>query len=245
MDSNSRSTGIYLVGIIIMFGILIVLGSQFLARRNDPVNIPLNLAKPTFTINVEKTYIAKIITNQGDITVELCSKCAPQNVNNFVYLSNKDYYKATKFHRIVKDLLIQGGDRNTLAADTSSYGKGKTTYLIDDEINWDYLNFPDEKRNALTSQGYKSNTSVISKNLQKYSLAMANDGPNTNSSQFFIVTGENIDSRISDLNGFYTVIGDVKSGFETLEKINAITTVENSNLPTSDVVIQKIEITEL
>ena len=228
-----------------MFGILIVLGSQFLSFRNRPVDIPANLPKPSFTISLEKTYIAKIVTNQGDVTVELCTKCAPQNVNNFVYLSNKEYYKATKFHRIVKDLLIQGGDRNTLNADTTSYGKGKTNYLIEDEVNWDYLNFTEEKRTALTNQGYKSNTSVFSKNLGKYTLAMANDGPNTNSSQFFIVTGDNTDSRIADLNGFYTVIGEVKSGFETLEKTNNISVNDNTYLPASDVIIQKIEITEI
>lgn len=244
MDNN-RSTGIYLVGIIIMFGILIVLGTQFMAQRNKPIDIPANLAKPALTISVDKSYIAKITTNQGDITIELCAKCAPENVNNFVYLSNKEYYKGTKFHRIVKDLLIQGGDRNTLTADTSSYGKGKTTYLTADEVNWDYLNLTEEKRAALVGQGYQSNTSVISKNLSKYSIAMANDGANTNSSQFFIVTGENTDSRLADLNGFYTVIGEVKSGFETLDRINNISVVDNSSyLPTVDIIIQSVEITE-
>lgn len=246
MDKQSRSTTIYLVGIIIMFGVLIVLGQQFLAKRNNPANIPLNLAKPALTINVEKTYVAKIATNLGEFTIELCAKCAPQNVNNFVYLSNKNYYNSTKFHRVVKDLLFQGGDRNTLSTDITSYGKGKAAYLISDEVNWDALNLTQEKRNSLSSQGYSSTIGLQSKSLTKYSLAMANDGPNTNSTQFFIVTAEITDSRIEDFNGRFTVIGEVKSGFETLEKINNTAVVDNVNyLPSSDITIQKIEITEI
>lgn len=245
MDKDSKSTGIYLVGIIIMFGILVVLGTQFLSMRSSSV-IPLTLTKPEMNIDVEKSYIAKITTNLGELSVELCARCAPQNVNNFVYLSSKNYYKNTKFHRIVKDLLFQGGDRGTLGSDLTSYGKGKTNYLIDDEVNWDSLNLPQERRDDLSNNGYTSATGLNSKPLAKYSIAMANDGPNTNSSQFFIVTAENSDSRLEDFAGIFTVIGEVKSGFDTLEKINNTPVVDDKTfLPSSDVVILNIEITEL
>jgi len=246
MDKQSRGTGIYLVGIIIMFGILIVVGNQFLTRRNNPAAIPLNLSKPTLTINVEKTYIAKIVTSVGELTIELCAKCAPQNVNNFVYLSNKEYYKGTKLHRIVNDLLFQGGDRNTLTSDITNYGKGKTTYLINDEINWDSLNLPQKQKEDLTKAGYTSTIGLNSKPLTKYSIAMSNDGPNTNSTQFFIITAENTDSRLEDFAGLFTVIGEVKSGFDTLEIINNTSIVDNTNyLPSSDIKIERIEITEI
>lgn len=242
MDNQGRNTGIYLVGIIIMFGILIVIGNQLLNNRNRPVNISLNLAKPTLTINPDNTYLANIATNRGSFTIELCSKCAPQNVNNFIYLSNKEYYKATKFHRIVSNLLIQGGDRNTLTSDISSYGKGKTAYLIPDEVNWDSINLSQEKKEKLLSEGFTSNTSIQSIPLEKYSVAMANDGPNTNSSQFFIILADESDSRVDELKGYFTVIGKVTSGYETLETLNATTTVEGSYLPSSDLIIEKIEI---
>jgi cyclophilin family peptidyl-prolyl cis-trans isomerase len=235
----------YLVGIIIMFGILIVLGTQFLSKRNNPAAIPLNLTKPDITVNLEKTYLAKIDTNLGVFTIELCTKCAPQNVNNFIYLSNKKYYNSTKIHRIITDLLFQAGDRNTLGSDITNYGKGKTTYLINDEVNWDSLNLPQEKRELLTKKGYSPAIGLNSKTLSKYTVAMANDGPNTNSSQFFVVTGDNSDSRIQDLNGFFTVIGEVKSGFEVLEKINSVTVMQGSSLPATEIIIQNIEISEI
>lgn len=244
MDKENKSTGIYLVGIIIMFGILIVVGTQLLNRQNNPATA-LNLSKPQLSINVEKTYIAKLATSAGEFTIELCAKCAPQNVNNFVYLSNKDYYAKTKFHRVVKDLLFQGGDRNTLGNDITSYGKGKTNYLINDEVNWDELNLPQEKRDYLSSNGYTSSAGLNSKPLAKYSIAMANDGPNTNSTQFFIVTADNSDSRLVDFAGMFTVIGEVKSGFDTLEKINNTNVTDNTFLPSSDITIIDIEITEI
>lgn len=246
MNKQDKNTSLYLVGIIIMFGILIVVSGQFITplfQKNKPVNIALNLAKPSLIIDTNKNYTAKLATNLGEIDILLCAKCAPNNVNNFVYLSQKDYYKGTKFHRVVKDLLFQGGDRNTIGTDVTSYGKGKTTYLIEDEVNWDALSLSQEKRDYLASNGYKSAPNLPSKPIAKYVLVMANDGPNTNSSQFFIVTADNTDSRLNDFNGIFTVIGEVVSGFDTINKINSVTvTNADSYIPSSDITIEKVEI---
>ena len=74
---------------------------------------------------------------------------------------------------------------------------------------------------------------------------MANAGPNTNGSQFFIVFADNSDSRLADLNGFYTVIGKVTDGFDVLNTISNIpvdsSTVENPR-PTQDVIVQSVDI---
>lgn len=246
MNPQDRNTGIYLVGIIIMFGILVVIAGQFITplfQRNRESNISVSLAKPIITIDTSRTFLAKLTTNKGEVEILLCASCAPKNVNNFIYLSNNSYYNGTKFHRVVKDLLIQGGDRNTISTDITSYGKGKTSYLIEDEVNWDSLGLSEDKRNYLSNNGYKNTGDLNSKPIKKYSIAMANDGPNTNSSQFFIVTAENTDSRLEDFNGLFTVIGEVTSGFSTLDSINAAEVIDNNNfLPKNDIVIEKIEI---
>jgi len=75
---------------------------------------------------------------------------------------------------------------------------------------------------------------------------MANDGPNTNSSQFFVITADNSDSRLEEFNGRFTVIGEIRSGFDTLSKINGIEISDvNSFRPNADIVLEKIEITIL
>lgn len=249
MNNQNRNSWIYLVGIIIMFGLLIVIATQVILpifQRNRQININLNLPKPELTIDTSRNYLAKVTTNLGIFEIELCSACAPQNVNNFVYLAQKDYYVNTKFHRVIKDLLFQGGDRNTLSADYSTYGKGKTNYLIEDEVNWDALALSQEKRELLTQQGFSSNATLPSKRLTRYTVAMANDGPNTNSSQFFVITADNSDSRLEEFNGRFTVIGEIRSGFDTLSKINDIEISDvNSFRPNADILLEKIEITIL
>lgn len=104
---------------------------------------------------------ATISTDQGDIKVELDTDKTPNTVANFVLLARKNFYEGTKFHRIVKDFMIQAGDPNSKDADPSDDGTGGPGYTFADEpISGDY------------TRGV---------------VAMANSGKNTNGSQFFIV----------------------------------------------------------
>ncbi len=103
-------------------------------------------------------------TSLGDIKVKFYGQDSPLTVNNFMNLAKKGFYDKTTFHRVIADFMIQGGDPNSKDDDRSNDGMGGPAYKFADEFN--------------------------SHKLVKGSLAMANSGPNTNGSQFFIVTVE-------------------------------------------------------
>ncbi|MEZ5340737.1 MAG: peptidylprolyl isomerase [Acidimicrobiales bacterium] len=116
-------------------------------------------AAPPMCIDVTKTYTAEMVTSEGTVTIELDATKAPNTVNNFVFLSRYHYYDGARFHRVINDFMIQGGDPVGNPA-----GTGNPGYRFNDE---------------LPAQG----------DYQVGSIAMANSGANTNGSQFFIVTG--------------------------------------------------------
>lgn len=166
-----------------------------------------------FTMKYEEEQIAVIKTNQGEIKVKLYTLDAPKTVNNFLDLAEKDFYNDILFHRVIKDFMIQGGDPLSKEADWSVHGTGGPGYTFKDEFN-------DHK-------------------LVRGSLAMANSGPNTNGSQFFIVTAE----ATPWLDGKHTNFGEVIEGMEIVEKIEAMET-DNRDHPLKDVKIESIEIIE-
>ena len=137
---------------------------------------------------VERT-LATLETNHGEITIKFFNADAPVTVDNFVKLSKEGFYDGTKFHRVIKDFMIQGGDPNSRLDDWSLHGRGGPGYTFEDEIN--------------------------EHKLVKGMLAMANSGPNTNGSQFFIVTADSTPW----LDGAHTVFGEVISGMDIVEKI--------------------------
>lgn len=162
--------------------------------------------------DVVKVSHATFKTNLGDITVELFSQDAPQTVANFVKLAKDGFYNGTKFHRVIKDFMIQGGD--PLSKDDTMknrWGTGGPGYTFPDEIN--------------------------NHKLVKGSLAMANAGPNTNGSQFFIVSAE----ATPWLDGHHTNFGRVTAGMEVLDKIQGVET-EGPDRPVKDIIIESIEL---
>jgi len=142
---------------------------------------------------------ALIKTNFGDIKVKFYVQESPVTVNNFLNLAQKGFYNGTKFHRVIKDFMIQGGDPNSKDDDWSNDGTGGPGYQFQDEMN--------------------------NHKLVKGSLAMANSGSNTNGSQFFIVTAE----ATSWLDGKHTNFGHVIEGMDVVDKIEAIEVNENSH----------------
>jgi len=154
---------------------------------------------------------AIVKTNYGDITVEFYGDDSPITVNNFMNLASDGFYNNTRFHRVIEDFMIQGGDPNSKGKDVSSYGTGGPGYKFDDEFN--------------------------NHKLVRGSLAMANSGPNTNGSQFFIVTKE----ATPWLDGVHTNFGRVISGMKVADKIESLETNE-SGLPAKDVIIKSIEL---
>lgn len=161
----------------------------------------------------KKMYNATMKTNMGDIELELYNDKAPLAVGNFVKLANSGFYNGTKFHRVIKDFMIQGGDPNSKLADWSTHGQGGPGYSFADEVT-------DVKLVAGV-------------------LAMANAGANTNGSQFFIVTAESTPW----LDGKHTAFGRVVGGMDVVRKIeNVKTDTARGDHPIDDVVVTGITI---
>lgn len=180
---------------------------------------------------------AVIKTNRGDITVQLFPEQAPKTVENFIGLSQKGYYDGIIFHRIIKDFMVQGGDPT---------GSG-----MGGESLWG-APFKDE----FSPQLFNLNGA----------LSMANAGPGTNGSQFFIVTAPNTPAQMVEqmkqagfpeeviaayeekggtpwLDNRHTVFGQVIDGMDV---VNTIQEVETGAMdkPVEDIVIETIEISE-
>lgn len=183
---------------------------------------------------------AVIKTNQGDMEFVLFPQVAPKAVENFVTHSKNGYYNGQIFHRVIQDFMIQGGDpTGTGMGGESVFGK----------------NFEDEF--SLDARNYYG------------ALSMANAGPNTNGSQFFIVQAksvpENLLSQMEQLteNGFpqevienyktvggtpwldfhHTVFGQLINGADVLDSIAAVKCGANDK-PLDDVIINEIVVTE-
>ncbi len=189
-----------------------------------------------------KQYEAVMHTSMGDIRLGLDKKSAPKTVENFVGLAKKGYYDGTLFHRVIADFMIQGGDPNSKDDDPTNDGMGGESFWggkFDDEINPISLGLSQDEISALESEGYVYNYDLQSKPVTKGVIAMANSGPNSNGSQFFIVT----ESDQVHLNGRHTVFGEVIGGMEVVSLIANAETGDNDR-PIESVIINSIDILE-
>ncbi|MDO8511738.1 MAG: peptidylprolyl isomerase [bacterium] len=153
-------------------------------------------------------------TSMGNIGLELDGTVAPLTVGNFVTLAKSGFYDGTAFHRIISNFMIQGGDPLSKdPANRAMQGTGDPGYKFKDEFN--------------------------TLKLVRGSLAMANSGPNTNGSQFFIVTAVSTPW----LDGKHTNFGKVTSGMDVIDKISAVERDGNDN-PLVPVVVKKVLVTE-
>jgi cyclophilin family peptidyl-prolyl cis-trans isomerase len=164
-------------------------------------------------IDPARTYAARITTNMGDIVLELDPVAAPGTVNNFVALARSKFYDGLTVHRVAPEFVIQGGD-------PAGDGSGGPGYTIADELP------SGTDSSEIYSRG---------------SLAMANAGPNTNGSQWFIVSG----SWSATLPANYSRFGEV-AGDDSLETVDAIAALNDGTdgPPTETVTIESITITE-
>jgi peptidyl-prolyl cis-trans isomerase B (cyclophilin B) len=152
-------------------------------------------APPTMRIDPNKSYTATFETSRGTIVCDLFPKDAPNTVNNFVFLAREGFYEGTKFHRVIPDFMVQGGD-------PTGTGRGGPGYRFNDELA------PGKFRKH-----------------QRGSLSMANAGPNTNGSQFFITH-----VATDWLDGKHTVFGQVRSGQEVVDAIKQGDTLKSVSI---------------
>jgi cyclophilin family peptidyl-prolyl cis-trans isomerase len=222
MDNDTKLTFTVIVALIV-----ILTGLAFFLRNTDEgtqastatttqpsslqtttTHIPMDTASST----PQKAVSATVTTNYGTIEFSFATS-APMAVENFSKLAQSGFYNGVRFHRVIKDFMIQGGDPLSKEADKKAqWGTGGPGYKFNDE---------------LTGQ-------------EQYTLgtvAMANAGPNTNGSQFFIVTA----NPGVPLPPSYTVFGHVTKGIETALKIQEVQT-DPSDRPLQDVIIEKVDI---
>lgn len=190
-------------------------GEAAIAQENAKVDLSSSkIQAPDYQPDLLSKYSGAIIkTNQGNITVKFYNNDSPVTVNNFLYLAQAGFYNNTKFHRVIKDFMIQGGDPNSKDDDWSNDGFGGPGYYFKDEIN--------------------------THKLVAGSLAMANSGAGTgtNGSQFFIVTA----ASTPWLDGAHTNFGEVVSGMDVVRKIEDAAVNANDH-PTADMVVESIEL---
>ncbi len=155
-----------------------------------------------------KNPVVTLETTQGNIELTLMQGIAPKTVENFVTHAKNGYYKGTVFHRVIKDFMIQGGDPEG----NGTGGESIWGNEFEDEFSSDA---------AFDKPGI---------------LAMANRGPNTNGSQFFITT-----TPTPWLNGRHTIFGEVTEGYDIVDKIQNLET-NASDKPNAEVKILKITV---
>ena len=155
--------------------------------------------------------IAVLETNKGTIRFELLEEDAPKTTENFRLLADKNYYDGVIFHRVIPNFMIQGGDPLGEGYGGESAWGGK----FDDEI---------DRGSDLYAGVYDKGT-----------VAMANSGPNTNGSQFFIMHAD------YPLPPSYTIFGRVTDGLDIVDSI-ATTETDRSDKPTAEVKMEKVTI---
>jgi len=203
---------------VIIFVVVIVVGAvAFFSLKGEAPKEAKNIVQNNqeeekMNETTDKDIIkATITTAKGDIVLNLYPKVAPKTVENFVTLANDNYYDGTTFHRVIASFMIQGGDSCSKTGECVP-GTGGPGYKFEDEINPKALGLSDSEIASLEQQGYVYDYSLPSMPVNVGTIAMANAGPNTNGSQFFIVSTTNQ----LHLNGLHTVFGDVASGMDVV-----------------------------
>lgn len=205
--------GIVLV-VVIGVGIALVIANQ---KTGAETTVKEEIVKNiTNNMEIKNPQTALIETSLGNIKVQFYGSDAPKTVENFAKLAGQKYYDGLTFHRVIPDFMVQGGDPNcTPARSSGSCGSGGPGYKFEDEL---------DPSTASAKTGYKKGV-----------LAMANAGPNTNGSQFFIMVAD------VPLQYNYTIFGKVLEGQDVADKIS-LTQRDGGDRPLTPVVIKKVTV---
>lgn len=189
---------------------------------------------PQLNLENQQGPTAVLKTNQGEIKIQFFPEQAPMTVENFIRLAQKGYYDGTIFHRVISDFMIQGGDPEG----NGTGGESIWGHPFEDELSRELFNI-------------------------RGALSMANSGPNTNGSQFFIVQNKNMPKRYIKqmepagypkeiihaykqggtpwLDGRHTVFGQVITGMDVVDKI-AKSKKDKMDKPLEDITIESIQV---
>ena len=195
--------------VIVAIFVALVLGGFYVAMRNQTQKLEDGArAEQDKTVVKNGAHRITLETNFGKIIFETYDADAPKTVQNFISLADKGFYNNLTFHRIIKGFMIQGGD-------PQGNGTGGPGYRFDDELN------PE-------TQSYKAG-------YKKGVVAMANAGPNTNGSQFFIMLED------YPLPNNYTILGKVIEGQGVVDAIGSVLTGANDR-PANPVIIGRVTV---
>ena len=168
---------------------------------NQEVQEVVGFDRSKYTLRNDENPIVVLSTTLGDIVLELYTDKTPITSGNFLKLAKEGFYTNTKFHRVIDGFMIQGGDPNSKGDDASIYGRGGPGYAIEDE--------------------FVSGLSNV-----RGTISMANSGPNTGGSQFFINFGNNtnLDFDKEPLSSKHPVFGNVVGGIDVVDAIIKVET---------------------
>jgi len=235
MDAQMKQSLITIVSLLAICGALVA-GISYWLGAPDPVpeinitnetqiDTPLELeaidqSEPEISNRMNP--IAVLETNKGVIEIELYDDAMPITAGNFMKLIREGFYDGIKFHRVIEGFMIQGGDPLTKTDEVGRYGTGGPGYSIPDE------HIAGEKLSNVRG-----------------SLSMANSGPNSGGSQFFINLRDNtnLDFDQQPLSSKHPVFGQVVTGMDIVDSI-AVVETGPTDLPLEDVVIEKATIKE-
>lgn len=226
MDNERKVTYSVIAGLVVLLGGLAYFLQPLSGRPTDvneegvqstttqqlTTSVPKNGTPILSTMEDKKYTSATITTNKGVIEITFGDK-TPATIKNFSTLASTNFYNGVRFHRIIKGFMIQTGDPLSKdKANEASWGTGGPGYKFADEL--------------AGNEQYPQGT-----------VAMANSGPNTNGSQFFIVTA----NPGAPLPPSYTVFGKVTKGMETALAIENVKTGV-ADRPVEDVIVEKIQV---
>ena len=190
---------IWIVALIILIVLIGVIGYGYYR------NATMEVTRPVATMEVE---------NFGTVKFELYPEYAPETVANFITLANRGFYDGLTFHRIVKDFMIQGGDKNG-----DGTGLATTSDLKDDGDDTEYTIKGEFIASGVDNklQFEEGVVAMARSDYTSYSSSLTEESYNSGSSQFFIMTAEN-----TGLNGQYTSFGKVIEGMDIVHQIEGV-----------------------
>lgn len=203
-ETNSNETLKKIMMIVVIIALIAILAILCAGYAKKATNKPQN---PIVTMEVEK---------YGTIKLELYPEKAPNTVANFVKLANNGFYNGLKFHRVVKDFMIQGGDSN---GDGTGTAKLKNLNQNDDETEYSIKGEMKANKFEQNDLNLVEGTIAMARaDYTAYSPTLAEESYNSAGTQFFIMTS----NQHTNLSGYYAGFGKVIEGMDVVKKISEV-----------------------